>query len=46
MGILAFAPLGVSGRGALDPLGIVLSLLSGFFCAAYVVMGAPISTST
>jgi inner membrane transporter RhtA len=40
VGILAFAPVGVSGRGALDPLGIVLSLLSGVFCAAYVVMSA------
>jgi inner membrane transporter RhtA len=43
VGILGFAPLGVlgiSGRGALDPLGLVLSLLSGVFCAAYVVMSA------
>lgn len=39
-GILLLAPLGVLGAVNLDPLGVALALLAGFFWASYILLSA------
>ena len=41
-GVLTFSPLGTTGRSNADPVGIALCLLSGGFCACYIVLSARI----
>jgi inner membrane transporter RhtA len=39
-GVLAFAPLGTNGHSVADPIGIALGLLSGGFCASYILLSS------
>lgn len=39
-GILLLAPLGVFGGLDLDPVGVALALLAGFFWASYIILSA------
>lgn len=39
-GILLLAPLGVFGGLELDPVGVALALVAGFFWAAYIILSA------
>lgn len=39
-GVLLLAPLGVLGEVDLDPVGVLLALLAGFFWASYIILSA------
>jgi inner membrane transporter RhtA len=44
VGVLGFAPIGTIGR-VVDPLGIGIALLSGLFCAMYILLSARVGRS-